>query len=158
MDEDRHIITTLHLEPQKMEKINNNLQEKYRDITANEVMFESIQIDDADFLLVAFGLTARVAHKAVELVREEGIKVGLLRPQTLFPFPSLALAEIAENVQAIMTVEMNAGQMVEDVRLAVNGKVPVYFYGRMGGVIPQPDEIANRVKQVYHSKLKQTIS
>ena len=103
-------------------------------------------------MIVAFGLTSRVAHKSIELARDEGLKVGLLRPQSLFPFPSKILAELAEQVEGMLVVEMNAGQMVEDVRLAVNGRIPVYFHGRMGGVIPQPVEILDRIKQVYNSK------
>lgn len=151
-DRDHLVITTLHLIAEKMEDINIRLQEKYRTIIQNEVRYEAIEIEDADFVIVAFGLTSRVAHKSVELARDEGLKVGLLRPQTLFPFPSKILAELAEQVEGLLVVEMNAGQMVEDVRLAVNGRIPVYFHGRMGGVIPQPLEILDRIKQVHNSK------
>ena len=152
---DPNVITTLNLEADAMKKTNIHLQAKYKSIMENEVMFETIETEDADFLLIAFGLTSRIAHKALEMARENNIKVGLLRPQTLFPFPTQAIAELAENVQAILTIEMNAGQMVEDVRLAVNGRTPVYFYGRMGGVIPQPNEIYQKIKDVYHSSSKQ---
>jgi 2-oxoglutarate ferredoxin oxidoreductase subunit alpha len=140
-DRERNIITSLHIQPEKMEEINLHLQKKYRIIVDNEVRYELVQGDDAEFLVVAYGLVARIAHKAVELARADGIKAGLLRPKTLFPFPTLALRERAESVEGMLVVEMNAGQMVEDVRLAVEGRVPVEFYGRMGGIIPSPEEI-----------------
>lgn len=146
----QHVITTLNLEAAAMEGINLRLQEKYRSIIQNEVRYETVATDDADFLIVAFGLTSRIAHKTVEMARDEGLRLGLLRPQTLFPFPAEAIAALAEQVESVLVVEMNSGQMVEDVRLSVNGRVPVYFYGRMGGVIPQPEEVLNRVKQLYH--------
>ncbi len=149
---EHHVITTLHLVAEEMEKINYKLQDKYRTIMEKEVLYEDIETTDADFVIVAYGLTSRVTHKTVELAREEGLKVGLLRPKTLFPFPSKILAELSQQVQGMMVVEMNAGQMVEDVRLAVNGQIPVYFYGRMGGVIPQPQEILDRIKQIIETK------
>jgi 2-oxoglutarate ferredoxin oxidoreductase subunit alpha len=122
------------------------LQGRYREIEKNEVIIEEINCEDADYLLVAFGITARICQKTVELARAEGLKVGLLRPITLFPFPTVALKNYAEKVKGIMSVEMNAGQMVEDVRLAVNGKVPVEFYGRMGGIVPSPNEVFEALK------------
>lgn len=125
---------------------------------ANEVLVESIETEDADLVLVAYGLTSRIAHKAVELARNDGLKVGLLRPKTLFPFPSQHLSDLAQQATAMMVIEMSAGQMVEDVRLAVNGKVPVYFQGRMGGVIPQPDELLKRIHQIYSSSTTQVDS
>lgn len=145
-DRKKNVITSLNLLAEDMEKTNLILQEKYRRIEANEVRFETLMADDADFLLVAFGLSARVSHKAVEMAREEGIKIGLLRPQTLYPFPSNEINTFASKVQGMLVVEMNAGQMVEDVRLAVNGKVPVEFHGRMGGMIPQPGEILEKIR------------
>jgi len=153
-----NVITTLHLEADKMEAVNLKLQQKYRTIMANEVLVESIETEDADLVLVAYGLTSRIAHKAVELARNDGLKVGLLRPKTLFPFPSQHLSDLAQQATAMMVIEMSAGQMVEDVRLAVNGKVPVYFQGRMGGVIPQPDELLKRIHQIYSSSTTQVDS
>lgn len=141
-----NIITSLHIQPEKMEQINLRLQEKYRVIESREVRYEAIHTDDADYLVVAYGLVARIAHKAVEVARAEGIRVGLIRPITLYPFPSGPIRSIAKKVAGVLTVEMNAGQMVEDVRLAVNGKSPVSFYGRMGGVIPAPEEIVRELK------------
>ena len=137
---ERNIITSLFIQPERMEKLNLVLQEKYRQLQ-KEVRWEEIQTEDADIVLVAFGLSARICDKAMNLAREKGLKVGLLRPITLYPFPTDAIAKLAEHAKAFLTVEMNAGQMVEDVRLAVNGKRPVHFYGRMGGMIPSPEEV-----------------
>lgn len=142
-DRERNIITSLHIEPERMEKINIRLQEKYRRIVEQEQRWEEIRTDDAEWLIVAYGIAARIAHRAVEMAREQGIKAGLLRPITLFPFPTPALEKISHRVNGMLTVEMNAGQMVEDVRLAVNGRVPVTFYGRTGGMIPSPDEVVD---------------
>jgi 2-oxoglutarate ferredoxin oxidoreductase subunit alpha len=103
--------------------------------------------DDADYLLVAFGSSARICQKSVELLREEGIKAGLFRPITLYPYPASQIHEYAKQVKGMLSVEMNAGQMVEDVRLAVNGLVPVKFYGRNGGMIPTPEEIVKAMKE-----------
>jgi len=143
---ERNIITSLDLDPAKQERHNIHLQEKYRKMQ-EEVKFEKIQCDDAEYLLVAYGSTARIAQKAVELARAKGIRVGLLRPITLFPFPTEAVNEMSKQVKAIMSVEMSAGQMVEDVRLAVGFRVPVEFYGRMGGMIPSPDEVVHALEE-----------
>ena len=129
-----------------METINLRLQAKYREIEKNEVLFEEYDCEDAEYLVVAFGTSARVSQKAVEMARAEGIKAGLLRPITLYPFPTKAISNYTEKVKGILTVEMSAGQMVEDVRLAVNGRVPVEFYGRLGGIVPSPDEVFNALK------------
>jgi 2-oxoglutarate ferredoxin oxidoreductase subunit alpha len=144
---ERNILTSLHIVPERMEEINLHLQDKYRKMQS-EVRSEAIAVDDAEILLVAFGLCARICQKAIELAREKGIRVGLLRPITLYPFPSDAIARIAQHVDALLTVEMNAGQMVEDVRLAVSGKKPVYFRGRMGGMIPTPDDIVLEIETI----------
>ena len=141
-----NIITSLELDPSEMEKRNIHLQAKYAEIEANEVRFEEINCEDAEYLIVAFGSCARIAQKSMELAREEGIKVGILRPITLWPFPSKAIAERAKQVKGILTVELNAGQMVEDVRLAVECKVPVEHFGRLGGIVPDPDEVVNAIK------------
>ena len=139
-------ISSLELRSEEMEKINLRLQARYREIEKNEVRYEEFQCDDADYVFVAFGTMARVCQKTVELAREEGIKAGLIRPITLYPYPSNRIAEIATRVKGFMSVEMSAGQMVEDVRLAVSGKVPVEFYGRMGGIVPSPSEVLNAFK------------
>jgi 2-oxoglutarate/2-oxoacid ferredoxin oxidoreductase subunit alpha len=158
---ERNIITSLHIQPEQMEKINQHLQKKYCHMQDNEVRFQEVHTEDAEYLLVAYGLSARISHKTVQLARQKGIKAGLLRPITLFPFPILQLAKLAKQVRAMLTVEMNAGQMYEDVRLAVNGKVPVEFYGRMGGIIPTPEEVLGRLEQMVtassFSKQEETV-
>lgn len=138
---DRTFITSLHIVPEKMEEINKTLQKKYKEIRENEVRYKAEQIEDAEYIFTGFGLGARICMKAMEMGREKGYKIGLVRPITLFPFPMQLFNELGDKVKGILDVEMNAGQMVEDVRLAVNGKTKVDFYGRMGGVIPSPEEI-----------------
>lgn len=142
-----NVITSLAIESEVMEKTNFRLQAKYKQIEENEVRYEEYMCEDADYLMLAFGSVARICKTAVEQAREQGIKVGVLRPITLFPFPSKILAKYANRIKGILTVEMNAGQMVEDVRLAVNGKVPVEFFGKMGGIVPAPDEIFEAFKK-----------
>jgi 2-oxoglutarate ferredoxin oxidoreductase subunit alpha len=142
-----NIITSLELDPAEMEKRNLHLQQKYAEIQEKEVRFEEIDCEDAEYLIVAFGSCARIAQKAMETAREEGMKIGLLRPITLWPFPTQQVAELAKQVKGILTVELNAGQMIEDVRLAVEGKVPVEHFGRLGGIVPDPDEIIVALKQ-----------
>lgn len=146
----RNYITSLHIQPEKLEKHNEKLVAKYEEVKKNEVRFEEIEANDAEYLLVAYGLSARVCHKAVNILRDKGIKAGMLRPITLFPFPEKRLNELADKIKLMLTVELNAGQMVEDVRLAVNGKVPVEFYGRLGGMIPDPEEIVSKFETLIH--------
>ena len=142
-----NIITSLELKPELMEVRNIHLQAKYRTIEENEVRFETIACDDADYLIVAFGSMARIGQKAMEIARAEGIKVGMLRPITLWPFPTKALQAEAQKVKGILVTELNAGQMIEDVKLAVNGTVNVQHFGRLGGIVPDPDEIVSALKQ-----------
>ncbi len=142
-----NIISSLELDANVMEQNNIRFQAKYAEIEKNEVRYEEINCEDADYILVAFGSSARVCLKTIDLAREEGIKVGLIRPITLWPFPSKVLSEYADKVKGMLTVEMNAGQMVEDVRLAVNGKVNVEFFGRLGGIVPTPDQVFEALKE-----------
>jgi 2-oxoglutarate ferredoxin oxidoreductase subunit alpha len=142
----RNIITSLDLDPYAQEEFNKKLIAKYDEIKKYEVRYEEIMTEDADYLLVAYGTSARVCQKSVNLLRQEGIKAGLLRPITLYPFPSKRINELADRVKGILSVEMSAGQMVEDVLLSVNGKVPVYHFGRMGGVITAPEEVVENLK------------
>jgi 2-oxoglutarate ferredoxin oxidoreductase subunit alpha len=137
----RNIMTTLELLPQAMEEINLRLQKKYRTIEENEVRFASYGTDDCDYLIVAFGSIARISQKAVEIARENGVKIGVLRPITLWPFPAEEIARLAGKVKGIMVVELNAGQMIEDVRLACHDTVLVCHYGRLGGIVPNPQEV-----------------
>lgn len=140
-DRPANVVTSLHLQTEDMEKINIRLQEKYRRIERDEVRYELIDTDDAEFVLVAYGLTSRICQRVVEMARQDGVKLGILRPITLYPYPYHMLSTLADRVKGFFVVEMNAGQMVEDVRIGVNGKVPVEFYGRMGGIIPTAEEI-----------------
>lgn len=142
----RNVITSLELEAPAMEKINNHLQAKYKEIEANEVRYEALNTEDCDYLLVAFGSMARICEKVMELARKQGLKAGLLRPITLWPFPAAAIAEAAKNAKGILVVELSAGQMIEDVKLAVNCNVEVRHYGRLGGVVPNPDEVLDALK------------
>jgi 2-oxoglutarate ferredoxin oxidoreductase subunit alpha len=143
---ERNIITSLDLDPNGQEIFNHKLQEKYNVIRENEVRYEEFQTEDADYLLVAYGTSARVCQKSVQLAREQGIKVGLLRPITLFPFPTKRINELADKVKGILSVEMSAGQMVEDVLLSVNGKTIVRHFGRLGGIVTTPEEVVEDLK------------
>ena len=143
----RNVITSLELKSEVMEVRNIHLQEKYKTIRENEVRYETKFMDDADDRIVAFGSAARIAEKTIEIARKQGIKVGLLRPITLWPFPTKEIEAAAKKVKGILVAEINAGQMVEDVRLAVNGCVPVEHYGRLGGIVPEPEEMVNVLKE-----------
>jgi 2-oxoglutarate ferredoxin oxidoreductase subunit alpha len=147
-DRKANVITSLFIEPEHMEQINLGLQAKYQRMREEEVRFEEYQIEGAEIILIAYGLSSRICQKAVDLAREAGIKAGLLRPITLFPFPEKRIAELAKTVGAFLDVEMNSGQMIEDVRLAVNGKREVYFTGRMGGIIPSPEDILAEIENI----------
>lgn len=147
-DRKPNIITSLELKPEAMELRNLHLQEKYKTIREKEVRYETIQCDDADFIVVAFGSAARLTQKAMEMAREEGLKVGLLRPITLWPFPSEAIAHVVKGKKGVLVVEINAGQMVQDVRLAVNGDIAVEHFGRLGGIVPEPEEIVEAIKKM----------
>lgn len=138
---ERNIITSLELKPERQEAHNHHLQAKYKEISENEVRFETFNCENADYLLVAYGSSARICQKTIQLAEEKGIKVGLLRPITLWPYPSEAINKLADQVKGILAVEMSAGQMVEDVRLAVNGKIKVEHYGRFGGMVHSPNEV-----------------
>lgn len=142
-----NVITSLELKPEVMEQRNLHLQAKYQTIRENEVRYETKFMDDAEYMIVAFGSAARIAEKAIEIARSQGIKVGLLRPITLWPFPEKEIAAAAKNVKGILVAEINAGQMIEDVRLAVNGATPVEHYGRLGGIVPEPEEMVKVIKE-----------
>ncbi len=145
-DRQPNILTSLELQSEVMEQRNLALQRKYRAIEASEVRCETMHCEDADYIIVAFGSASRISENAIEIARGEGMKVGLLRPITLWPFPSRELVALSEGKKGILSVEINAGQMVEDIRLAVNGKVPVKQFGRLGGIVPEPEEIVNALK------------
>ena len=147
-DRERNVVTSLELKSEVMEQINLRLQAKYKALEENEVRYEEIECADADYVIVAFGSSARICSATVEMARAEGLKVGLLRPITLYPFPKKAIADLAKRgVKGFLSAELNAGQMVEDVRLAVNGTAPVAHYGRQGGMMFAPDEVLNALKE-----------
>ncbi|MDO4319402.1 MAG: 3-methyl-2-oxobutanoate dehydrogenase subunit VorB [Bacteroidales bacterium] len=142
----RNVITSLEMDSPKMEENNHRFQRTYAEIEANEVRYQEYYTDDAEYLIVAFGSVARICLKAIEDARAAGIRIGLLRPITLWPFPKKAISDLAGRVKGMLVVELNAGQMIEDVRLAVDGRVPVYHFGRMGGMIPNPAEVLDALK------------
>ena len=144
---ERNIITSLDLQSEKMEARVHRLMKKYEQMEKEDLRYEKIMCDDAEYLFVAYGSSARIAQKAVELGREKGIKVGLLRPITLFPYPKKQLFDLADQVKGMLSVELNAGQMVEDVRLSVEHKVPVEHFGRTGGIIHTPEEILEALEE-----------
>jgi 2-oxoglutarate ferredoxin oxidoreductase subunit alpha len=143
---ERNIITSLDLDPNGQEIFNIKLQSKYNEIREKEVRYEEFECEDAEYLFIAYGTSARVCQKSVQIARAQGIKVGLLRPVTLFPFPAKRINELANQVRGMLSVEMSAGQMIEDVLLAVNGKVPVKHFGRMGGIVTTPEEVVENLK------------
>ncbi len=142
----KRIVKSLNLVASAEEEHNWHIQAKYREIEKNEVRYEALNCEDADYVIVAYGSSARTSMKAMDMARKEGIKVGIFRPITLWPFPYQQISDLAQKAKGFLSVEMSAGQMVEDVRLAVNGKVPVSHYGRMGGVIATPQEIFDQIK------------
>ncbi len=147
-----NILTSLELEPHHMEEKNLHLQAKYQKIREKEVRYEEILCEDAEYVIIAFGSASRIAQKVIELCREEGLKVGLLRPITLWPFPTKEIHELSKRVKGMLSFEINAGQMIEDIRLAVAGNTPVAYYGRMGGIVPTPEEVVEALKKELITK------
>ena len=145
-DRKPNIHTSLELTSEVQEANNLRFQAKYKKIKETEVRYETNYCDDADYVIVAFGSAARLSDKAIQIAREQGIKVGLFRPITLWPFPTKEIAELAKTKKGMLVVEINAGQMVQDVLLAVNGAIPVEHYGRLGGIVPEPNEIVEALK------------
>ena len=145
---DPRVITSIYIDPAEEEVFNLKLVEKQKEIEANEVRFSSLLLEDAEIAIVAYGTAGRIAQSAIKQARDEGIKVGLLRPISLYPFPFDEIGQVADQVKRILVVEMSGGQMLDDVRLAVNGKVPVDFYGRMGGMVPLPDEVFEQIQEL----------
>ncbi|MDE7141458.1 MAG: 3-methyl-2-oxobutanoate dehydrogenase subunit VorB, partial [Muribaculaceae bacterium] len=147
-----NVITSLELDSALMEKNNERFQATYREIEKNEVRYEAYGTEDADYLIVAFGSIARICRKAIDEARKQGVKVGIIRPITLWPFPYDAIREAAKNVKGVLCVELNAGQMVEDVRLAVDQNIPVCHYGRTGGIVPNPQEVLDALRRDFIDK------
>ena len=144
----KNLISSIYLDPEDLEKHNVHLQEKYKRIEENELRFEEFMLDDAEYVVMGYGIVSRILKTVVEKLREENIKVGLMRPITLFPFPKKRLLNLAEQTKKFLVVEMNNGQMVDDVMLAIQCKRPVEFYGRMGGVVPTLGELLTEAKKL----------
>ncbi|RKY78098.1 3-methyl-2-oxobutanoate dehydrogenase subunit beta [candidate division KSB1 bacterium] len=144
-DDQYRLITSINLEPEDLEKHNQKLQAKYAEIEATEIRYEEYQTEDAEIVVIGYGIVSRLLQTVVDIMRHEGRKIGMLRPITLWPFPSKRIAELSKQAAMFMVVELSNGQMVDDVRLAVNGSKPVHFYNRMGGVVPAPEEIYEQV-------------
>jgi 2-oxoglutarate ferredoxin oxidoreductase subunit alpha len=145
---DHNIITSIYMDPLVEEELNRRLMAKQAEIEVNEIRFRELMLDDAEIAVIAFGTSGRVAQSAVKIAREEGIRVGLLRPISLYPYPYERVRQLADKVKEILVVEMNSGQMLGDVRIGNEGKVPVSFYGRQGGVIPLPDEVLEEIRKI----------
>jgi 2-oxoglutarate ferredoxin oxidoreductase subunit alpha len=148
----QNIVRSLWLGEGVLEKLNEKLQARYREIEKREVLCEEYLLEDAEIVVVAYGIAARISRAAVDRAREEGLPVGLIRPITLWPFPSEQIRRAAEQFRIFLTVEMSAGQMLQDVQLAVAGSAPVLFYGRMGGGVPTVDEVLDKIKQAMIHK------
>lgn len=144
-----NVINSLYLDAEDLEVHNTKLQQKYTTMKEKEVRVESYNIEDADVVISAYGTTARIAKTAISQLEKEGYKVGLIRPITLWPYPYEEFNKIKDNCKGVLTVEMNTGQMLEDVKLALKGRIPAYFFGRTGGMIPTPEEIVEKVKEIY---------
>ena len=152
LQRERNIITSIDTDPERLEAINNKLQAKYREIERREVRVEAYRCEGAELIITAFGTVARIVKNAIDDAEKEGIKVGLIRPISVWPFPTDEIRKLASTPKAFLSVELNAGQMVEDVRLAVNGAKPVHFLGRMGGMAPTQAEIVNKVKEILGNR------
>ncbi len=146
-DRKQNVITSLALDAAVHERLNFKLQEKYKQMESEDVRFESFMCEDAEHVIVAYGCMARICENTIELAREAGIKLGLLRPITLYPFPTKEIERLVPQLKSMMSVELSAGQMIEDVKLAVNGKIPVNFFGRLGGIVPSPEEVFEAFKK-----------
>jgi len=144
---DKHVVTSFDIDPVNLEEMNRGYQRTYREIEKNETRYEEYMMEDAEYAFVAYGTMARIIKTVIKMAREEGIKAGLIKPVTLWPFPYQVIEKAADNVQFLLSVEMSEGQMVEDVRLGANGKVRTPFYGRSGGVVPTPREVLKALKK-----------
>lgn len=147
-----NIINSLYLDAEDLEDHNTKLQNKYKKMKEKETLVESYNLEDAELVIAAYGTTARICKAAITTLEEEGYKVGLIRPITVWPYPDKEFDKIGEDCKAVLTVEMNTGQMLEDVKLALDGRIPSHFYGRTGGMIPSPEEIVEKVKEILRGE------
>jgi pyruvate/2-oxoacid:ferredoxin oxidoreductase alpha subunit len=146
----KNVITSIHMSPKTLHDLNMRLQKKYAEIEANEVMVEDFQNKDAQLNVVAYGVTSRVVQNAIEELRAKGLKVGMLRPKTLFPFPKKRLMELCTSTKAFLVAEMSNGQMIDDVRLAIEHSRPIEFFGTFGGNVPTVDDLKKAIEAAYH--------
>lgn len=144
----KNIINSLALDPAELERHNHRLQAKYNEMKEKEVRYELYNMENPEMVLVSYGTTSRIVKNAIVALKEEGIEVGLIRPITLWPFPEKAFAEIPASCKHVMSVEMSMGQMIDDIKIALAGRLPVSFFGRTGGMIPSPEEVVAAVKEV----------
>jgi 2-oxoglutarate ferredoxin oxidoreductase subunit alpha len=158
IDRKRRVLTSIYLEPLEEEKTNLRLLKRWEEVQANELRYKEYFLEDAEIVIIGFGTAGRVALSAVRTAREKGIKVGLFRPVTVSPFPYGRVAELAQQAKSFLVVEMNTGQMLDDVRLAVNGRIPIEFYGRLGGVVPFPDEIVGEIQRIIRGGYKMDVN
>lgn len=142
----KRVLTSINIDPPAQERTNIRLMSRWQEIEANEVRFKGYYLEDAEYVVIGYGTAGRIALSAVRTARENGIKVGLLRPITVAPFPVNAIEALIPNTKAFLVVEMNNGQMLEDVRLVISGRKPIAFYGRMGGVVPYPDDVLREIQ------------
>ena len=145
------LVCSIQLEPEILEQHNIKLQQKYDKVTQNEIRYEDYRVDDAEIVIVGYGVVSRIIQSSIDMLRKKGLKVGMVRPISLWPFPSDHLAEIADKASKFLVIELSNGQMVDDVRLAVNGKLPVHFYNRMGGIVPTPEELAEQIEKIVEA-------
>ncbi len=148
----KNIINSLYLDPQDLENHNLKLQKKYIDMKENHQRYEMINMENAEIAIVAFGSTSRIARTSIELLKEQGINCGILRPITIYPFPEKAFHELPNTVKDLLVVEMSMGQMIDDVKIANEGRLPIHFYGRVGGIVPEAEEIVNKVLEIVGAK------
>lgn len=148
-----NIINSLGLQPEKLEQMNLSLQAKYQAMNRDEVRYKEHDLEDAEIVVAAYGTPARITRMAAIEARKKGLKVGMIRPITLYPFPSAVFSRAADTARAFLTVELNSGQMVEDVRLAVNGKAPVHFFGRLGGMVPTVKDVLAQIEAVAEGRV-----
>jgi len=153
-ERDPQFISSIYIDPVEEEVFNIKLMQKYREVEENEIRYRKNETDDAEILIVAFGTSGRIAQSAVKMARQEGIKVGLFRPISLYPYPYEQIREAIQDKKAVLVVEMNGGQMLEDVKLAVQDRVPITFYGRMGGMVPLPDEIPDEIRKIHDDQVE----
>ncbi|HLF27774.1 MAG TPA: 3-methyl-2-oxobutanoate dehydrogenase subunit VorB [Anaerolineae bacterium] len=157
VDRPHNVISSIHLLPEELEAFNQKLQAKIERIRAEEVRYREYMLDDANVIVVAYGTAGRVAQTAVKMARQQGIPVGLLRPITLFPFPEDRISQLADEARGFLVVEMSAGQMLDDVRLAVAGQAPVRFLGRMGGMVPMPEEVLAAIVKLDQATMHKVV-